>query len=458
MADVADANGVGLVLAGRERAEALDIGILDVVQGLGGRIQGVGFAVAGLAEHAAMVGLTVDEFAEQSGPGLGSRVGSGIMARKHRVDACCRVVAGGEGGLLPGLGQLAGCHTLVQVAVAVGAPDGGLPLVGATVTVDVVAGVAVIAVAGDVRVVLGQHHLVLGVKAVQHIGEGVFGNPYVGAGKAGTRKNLVVRPYLGKAWGGAFTHGRVPVTPGAANRSANAVAIRVDVGEVDLAGVLAVQFAQVLEGAGRSCRVAVGSGQFQVAGAAAAEGHRHNRAGAGHNLACGVLDGDEGRQERIAVGTAKRIGHDILAGLGGNRIGGDTGGDEGIGGSVIFHRAGDAIASKPHHLAVHHRFVAWEHLWRVGDPLAEIGIGLQEGVGLFRQGVADGQARIDDTRVFTAGSDHLGPDGVVGWEEQESCKGGTGTVHAQIVVGNDLVGGHRRGGKDGRGSDCRQRS
>jgi len=70
VADVADTNGVGLVLPRRECAESLEFCILNIVKGLCRRVQGMGFAMTGRTENAAVMGLAVDELAEKGRPGL----------------------------------------------------------------------------------------------------------------------------------------------------------------------------------------------------------------------------------------------------------------------------------------------------------------------------------------------------------------------------------------------------
>jgi hypothetical protein len=130
MANVADADRVVLVYAGREavRAVPLECGVLDIVQGRSRGRYGpcgsfsMGRAVAALAEHAALVASVVDERAEQTR--IPDIIGAGVMRMAgNRACAGARVEAGRQRGFLPGLSELTGGDSLVQVAVAIHAPQ-----------------------------------------------------------------------------------------------------------------------------------------------------------------------------------------------------------------------------------------------------------------------------------------------------------------------------------------------
>src|SRR5574337_1940533 len=133
MADIANADSVGFVLAGRERegSVSLERGILDVVRRERGGSLGVSRAVAALTQNASFMAAVVDELAEEPRIPAVGEAGVVGMAGEGRVHARALFEAGRQGRLLPGLVELARSDPLVQVAVAVRAPDRGLALVGA---------------------------------------------------------------------------------------------------------------------------------------------------------------------------------------------------------------------------------------------------------------------------------------------------------------------------------------
>src|ERR1700686_3260763 len=84
-------------------------------------------SVACLALGAALVAAAVDELAEQfrSRRICRAAYGAAGVTGKGRGDALCRADTRRQRGNLPGLGQLTGCDTLIQVAVTVVARHGG---------------------------------------------------------------------------------------------------------------------------------------------------------------------------------------------------------------------------------------------------------------------------------------------------------------------------------------------
>lgn len=196
MTELTSTESVGTVLAGRiglagnGPLESLE---LDVIQSHVGRRFRVRRPMTGLALDAALVAAAVYELAEEARVGRvrgSAHVFVGVT-RESRRNAGCGADTGRQRGRLPGLGQLARGNALVQVAVAIIAVDAGIGgLVGAAITVDAVARMALIAVRGNKGIILREHKRIFDVISVHHVGEGVLGDFQVSLREARSRKYL----------------------------------------------------------------------------------------------------------------------------------------------------------------------------------------------------------------------------------------------------------------------------
>ena len=145
--------------------------ILRIIRSPGRRGLSMRRTVAGRAENAALVSPRIYIFAEVSiVPRSGCRIRSCIVAGKGRVYSSARRVTGRERGLLPGRRHLGTGNPLVEVAVAVRAPD-RRALHCPAVTVGAIARMAIIAVLRYVGIEIRQHFGILDMELVEHVGE-----------------------------------------------------------------------------------------------------------------------------------------------------------------------------------------------------------------------------------------------------------------------------------------------
>ncbi len=329
-------------------------------------------AVAGGAEERAAVSHAVQERAAED------------IQRRIFADGS-RVARGtlGQGGCRPRLCHLVLGDALVEIAVAVGAPKlvGSIHrLVGmvAAIAVDAIARVALVAVRRNIRVILSENHAVLCMEPVQDVREGAAGNGQCPAVQCVASRRV------------GFTHGRVKVTLGAADRSGSAVAIGVDPGNVDAARILRVQKPHSLERALSSLRISQIFSDTDMAAATPAEGYGYGDAGLSQDCVAAVQDLDVSRQIRVPVGAAKRIEQGFRAGEAARvRVSGDTDcfPPASRPGRHVSAELGPGDRTLDVTVCVFDRELVESQLRSVLHPVLVIGVGAQGLVRIFRDAI-----------------------------------------------------------------------
>ena len=423
MADVTDADGP---------AVSLERQVLAVVPGHGRGVQCVRRTVAGGAEDlVALVPHAVEVAAAEDM--LEALALSGVVVT---------VLAFGQGVGGPGVLELVLGDPLVQVTMAVGAPE-PLVLVLAAIAGHAVARMTVVAVPGNVGIILG-HGRAFGMELVDHLGKGL--------GRGGV---------AGNARGRGLAHGRVQMTLRAADRSAQTIAVGIDLGKIDVGAVLLMQHTHHLERVPGGGVAAMVLGHLEMAVTAAAKGHRYHGLGCGQQfVAVLVKDLDLGGEIGVAPGPVDRIEGVCFRSIGiQSRKCRNTGN---FPPAVLgLHGAAQGGAGQPLDPAVIAQEIkTGKEFGTELEPALEIGVVFQALVGVLQDPVfnPDVVGIRQDVRVLSLPFEDLGPQGVEGRQHHKGLSAGTGTVHSQVIVGqdNDIPGrSGSLGAITGSGTTCR---